>query len=199
MSLYLSCRSKTEILTIVLCIMFVVPLTAAKRGGTIERRELATYPAGAVYKVQPKAWFSEDIMLEWVEEVLAPYVATPPPGIMPLLYLDSFRVHMMGSVVSAIQAIGVEVEFIPPGCTGLVQPVDVGYNKSFKAKVKDQYMNWLMVQDPDAPIPTTTLRDVVGWVLAAAELLSLATPRHTWRSTGWSPRTPRGRSRRGCG
>ena len=54
--------------------MVVVPLTAAKRGGTIERRELVTYPAGAVYKVQPKAWFSEDIMLEWVEEVLAPYV-----------------------------------------------------------------------------------------------------------------------------
>jgi hypothetical protein len=32
----------------------------------------------------------------------------------------------------------------------------VGYNKSFKAKVKDQYMNWLMAQDPDAPIPKTT-------------------------------------------
>jgi hypothetical protein len=36
--------------------MFVVPLSAAKRGRTIKRRELTTYPAGAVYKVQPKAW-----------------------------------------------------------------------------------------------------------------------------------------------
>ena len=56
--------------------MLVVLLSAAKRGGTINRRELATYPAGAVYKCQPKAWFSEDIMLEWVSNVLAPYVAT---------------------------------------------------------------------------------------------------------------------------
>ena len=138
--------------------MFVVPLSVAKRGGTIKRREFPTYPEGAVYKCEEKAWFSEDIMLEWVHDVLAPYVATAPPGIVPLLYLDSFRVHMMGSVVSAsaIQAIGVEVEFIPPGCTGLVQPVDVGYNKSFKAKVKDQYMNWLMAQDPDLPIVKTT-------------------------------------------
>ena len=39
----------------------------------------------------------------------------------------------MGSVVNAIQALGVEVDFIPPGCTGMVQPVDVGYNKPFKA------------------------------------------------------------------
>ena len=74
-------------------------LGTAKRGGTIERRELGTYPEGAKYKCQPKAWFTEDIMLEWVQEVLAPYVATAPPGIVPLLYLDSFRVHMMGSVV----------------------------------------------------------------------------------------------------
>ena len=114
-----------------------------------------------MYKCQDKAWFSEDIMLEWVSDVLAPYVATAPPGIVPLLYLDSFRVHMMGSVIAAIQAIGVEVEFIPPGCTGLVQPVDVGYNKAFKAKLKDQYLNWLMAQDPDGPIVKTTRRDVV--------------------------------------
>ena len=163
--------------------MFVVPLSAAKRGGVIERRELATYPARAVYKVQPKAWFSEDIMLEWVKEVLAPYVVTPPPGIVTLLYLDSFRVHMMGSVVSAIQALGVEVEFIPPGCTGLVQPVDVGYNKSFKANVKDQYMNWLMAQDPELPIVKTMRRDVVGWILATEESISLATRRNSWRKT----------------
>jgi len=93
---------------------------------------------------------------------------------------------MMGSVVSAIQASGVEVEFIPPGCTGLVQPVDVGYNKSFKAKVKDQYMNWLMVQDPDAQIPKTTRCDVVGCILTAEENISLATRRNAWRKTGFA-------------
>ena len=90
---------------------------------------------------------------------------------------------MMGSVVSAIQALGVEVEFIPPGCTGLVQPVDVGYNKSFKTNVKDQYMNWLMAQDPELPIVKTTRRDVVGWILAAEENISLATRRNAWRKT----------------
>ena len=166
--------------------VIVMSLSAAKRGGTIERRELSTYPEGAVYKCQPKAWFTEEIMLEWVHEVLAPYVATAPPGIVPLLYLDSFRVHMMGTVVGAIQAIGVEVEFIPPGCTGLVQPVDVGYNKAFKAKVRDQYHNWLMAQDPDAPIIKTTRRDVVGWILAAEENVSLDTRRNAWRKTGYA-------------
>jgi hypothetical protein len=125
-------------------------------------------------------------MLEWIDEVLAPHVATAPPGIAPLLFLDSFAVHMMGSIVNKIQELGVEVDFIPPGCTGLVQPVDVGYNKSFKAKVKDQYMDWLMVQDPNAPIAKTTHRDVVGWILNAERNISQQVIRNMWRKTGFS-------------
>ena len=143
----------------------------------IECRELPTYPAGAKYKVQPKAWFSNDIMLEWVEEILPLYVPTPPPGVVPLLYLDSFAVHMMGSVVGAIQALGVEVKFIPPGCTGLVQPVDVGYNKAFKSKVKEQCNEWLFQHDPDLPVPKTSRRDVVEWILAAEANISVETRR----------------------
>ncbi len=72
-------------------------------------------------------------MLHWVKLVLAPYVATAPKGIVPILFLDMFKVHMMQSVVQAIQALVVQVEFIPAGCTGLIQPIDVEYNKSLKA------------------------------------------------------------------
>jgi hypothetical protein len=96
--------------------------------GTIARREVPTLPAGIVYPLNKKAWFKKQIML-------APYVATAPPGIIPILLLDQFRVHKMGTIVNAIQALGVQVEFIPAGCTGLVQPVDVGYNKLFKCKI----------------------------------------------------------------
>ncbi len=71
-------------------------------------------------------------MLDWVEHVLAPYVATALPGIVPILLLDQFRVHKMGLIVNAIQALGVQVKFISAGCRGLVQLVNVGYNKSFK-------------------------------------------------------------------
>ena len=109
-----------------------------KRTGTIASKELPTLPAGLIYRVQEKAWFTKDIMLEWIEVVLKPYVAEPP-GIVPILFLDSFTVHKMGSVVNAIQALGVEVDFIPPGCTGIVQPVDVGYNKPFKTTLREQY------------------------------------------------------------
>ncbi len=152
----------------------------------IERRKLPSYPADAVYKCQPKACFAEDIMLEWVDDVLAPHVASAPVGIIPFLFLNSFSIHMMGSVVQKIQALRVEVKFTPPGCTGLVQPVDVGYNKPFKAKVKSQYNDWLMAQDPDAPIKKTTCRHVVEFILATEQQIGAETIHNAWRKTRFS-------------
>ena len=57
--------------------------------------------------------------------VLKPYVATAPVGIIPILFLDSFKVHILGSIADAIQGLGVKLEVIPPSCTGLVQPIDI--------------------------------------------------------------------------
>ncbi|KAL3805730.1 hypothetical protein ACHAW5_010933 [Stephanodiscus triporus] len=71
----------------------------AQRGGTIERHELPTYLEGTFYKCQPKAWFSEDIMLEWVQEVLAPYIARPPPGIVRGQKTDLARHYAMDDEV----------------------------------------------------------------------------------------------------
>ncbi len=61
--------------------------------GTIARREIPTLPGGLLYRSNAKAWFNEQVMLDWVTHVLAPYVATVPEGIVPILFLDMFKVH----------------------------------------------------------------------------------------------------------
>ncbi len=120
------------------------------------KERIATLPDGAFYRVNEKAWFTEAVMLDWVKLVLTPWAAKAPPGIVPILLLDQFKVHMMAPDVDAIQALGVQVEFIAAGCTGLVQPVDVGYKKSFKAKMHEEYTSWMLTQDADLPISGTT-------------------------------------------
>ena len=109
----------------------------------IATRELCDHPQEMKYVMQPKAWFDEATMLDWVDYVLKPYVATAPVGIIPILFLDSFNVHLLGSIAGAIQGLGVELEIIPPGCTGLMQPIDVGINKPFKANMRKIYTDWL--------------------------------------------------------
>ncbi len=58
-------------------------LTAGMPNGTIARREVLTLPTGSIYRLNKKACFNEQIMLDWIEHVLAIYVATAPLGIIP--------------------------------------------------------------------------------------------------------------------
>ena len=144
------------------------------------------HPQEMKYAMQPKAWFDEATMLDWVDDVLKPYVATAPVGIIPILFLDSFKVHLLGSVADAIQGLGVELEIIPPGCTGLVQPIDVGINKPFKANMRKIYTEWLLEQDADAAIPSASCLNVLAWILESVKGIKKETIVNSWRKTGFS-------------
>jgi hypothetical protein len=41
----------------------------------------------------------ESVMLQWINVVLKPYISTAPDNAVPIIFLDSYRCHMMGSVV----------------------------------------------------------------------------------------------------
>jgi hypothetical protein len=118
-----------------------------KPGGPVERelkRKDNGYPDGVVCCVQENAWTDERVMLLWVDKVLAPYVEKTPSGIIPYLLLDKYRCHYQGSVAKAIENLGVEWDIIPGGCTGLVQPIDVGIGKPFKNRMRYKWEEWMM-------------------------------------------------------
>lgn len=137
--------------------------------GRICTREFPSYPEewGMYYAAQKNAWMDEDVMLRWVDEVLAPDVKNAPEGIVPILFLDSYRCHMMKSVVNKIEKLGVEVEHIPGGCTGLVQPVDVGINKPLKNRIKELWDEWMDTVDLDGDVVPPSRRDICEWVAEA--------------------------------
>jgi hypothetical protein len=125
------------------------------KGGRIEK-DLRNYPEGAVYAVQKRSWMDEATMFEWIDKVLKPYVSSKPEGVIPLLFLDSFRCHLMPSVTKKISELGVKLEHIPPGLTSLCQPVDVGVNKPLKNKIDvhwDAYLTELVSSQNQAKAP----------------------------------------------
>ncbi len=69
----------------------------------------------------------------WVENVLKPYVMSALEHVIPVIFLDFYMCHIMGSIVNAICSLGCKAQYIPGICTGICQPVDVGYNKPFKS------------------------------------------------------------------
>ena len=101
-------------------------------------REFATLPSEGEYACQDKAWMDEVRMHEWVAKVLKPWKnhrdANYPSAEPPLLILDAYHVHQMGSVVNRIQMMGIEVLHIPavvpisanPSMWELINPSSVG-------------------------------------------------------------------------
>jgi len=159
-----------------------------KPDGRIARNEFSDYPRNHQYRCQDNAWMDEEVMVAWVNDVLKPYVANAPDHVIPLLILDSYRCHMMASVVTRIQDLGVEVRHIPGGCTPLCQPVDVGFNKPFKDRVRRQWLSWMIregvVHGTTSP---PSRRDVAGWIdRAIAEMKGEEQIiKNAWTKTGY--------------
>jgi hypothetical protein len=67
-----------------------------KPNGRIATKEFPSgvYPATHFYKCQENAWMDEEVMIAWVNKVLAPYVATAPDHVIPVLILDRGRNYL---------------------------------------------------------------------------------------------------------
>jgi len=100
---------------------------------------------------------------------------------------------MMASVVSQIAMLGIKAIHIPGGCTGLCQPLDVGINKPFKARVHRQWEEWMMdLIDTTNEVRDATREEVVEWATAAYWEMAITKKgilRNAWRKTAydWFP------------
>jgi hypothetical protein len=141
-----------------------------KLNGRIVRKEFPSgnYPTTHFYKCQDAAWMDKEVMIAWVNEVLALCVATALDHVIPILILDMYQCHMMALVVQMIQELGVEVQHIPGGCTSLCHPVDAGFNKPFKDWMRRQWLSWMFAEgiNHGTTSPLTRL-DMAKWVDAA--------------------------------
>ena len=155
--------------------------------GRIANREFGTYPDGGHYACQKKAWMDEDMMNRWIDLVLVPWKDSKAPGIVPILVLDVYRVHMMGTIVNRIQSLGIEVIHIPAGCTYLCQPVDVGVNKSIKNGMREKWEDWMMEGDGivhgAAKEPSCQL--VAKWLVEVYRRIPAQTVRNAWMKKGF--------------
>ena len=159
--------------------------------GRIVNTELPTFDPTSDYTCQINSWMDERCMLMWVEECLASHLnlfCPPPAGIVPVILLDSYRCHLMPSVVDAIKDLGIEVIHIPGGCTGLLQPLDVGLNKPFKVRVRASWEEWMMAMiDNSGVVEAPTRDDISSWAASAHwDMDRRPMMRKAWLKTGYS-------------
>jgi hypothetical protein len=92
----------------------------------------------------------------------------------------------MPLAMEAIQRLGVIVEYIPAGCTGHVQPVDVGIGKPLKNRIRKHWYEWAVSQLPNSPVLDPTIADIAEWVVKSLRNFPPNIVYNSWRKQGFS-------------
>ena len=117
---------------------------------------------------------NEEMMLTWIEKVWKPFAEKRS---VSMLIIDSCTAHLTSSVKQAIEELGTVLEIIPGGYTSKLQVMDVGLNKPFKDRLRDQVDDFLAHHE-EGTKPTRPV--VAGWVKTAWDGLTEDTMKNTW-------------------
>jgi hypothetical protein len=146
------------------------------------------FPRGIYIRVNEKGWCNEQEMLWWVENVWKQRNALANPR--SLLVLDSFRGHLVDSVKNRFNEKQTNIAVIPGGLTGKLQPLDVAINKSFKAKLRQYYNEWMNFEvhelTPAGRIKRPSYATVAEWVKKSWDEVDVSLIRRSFKCCGIS-------------
>ena len=155
------------------------------QGGRISRDiRGAGYPhANMKYTVQHTGWMDTTTYDTWVQQVLHPYF-NQQHG---YLIQDSFSVHLHRKSIRALNDIGVETDFIPGGCTPVLQVMDKGVFKPFKDYIRQESTTW-KIQHAHGTKPTR--EDIAHWIQHSWDRVDVDTITNTWQLINYQPYKP---------
>ncbi|KAG6256170.1 hypothetical protein E4U23_002740 [Claviceps purpurea] len=81
------------------------------------------------------AYNNEELFLGWIGDEYAPITIGSQKH---LLVMDGVAFHKAPAVKKKLRVLGVVTAMIPPGCTGLLQPLDTAINKPVKGAAATQ-------------------------------------------------------------
>ena len=108
------------------------------KGMRISFTEQLRYDRRVIVKFQPNAWCDEDIMRFWIKNCWKQACFGPMH-----LFLDVHWAQKAEEIQDLLEAeSNTSVTYVPGGCTSLVQPVDVSFNKPLKSAVGCIIIKW---------------------------------------------------------
>jgi len=127
-------------------------------------------------------------MLKWIDKVLVPYLQEKANGDPALLLLDQFSVHWTQAVQARLAELGITCHKLPKGCTGTVQPIDVGIGKPFKDRVRSKWWSFMTRTTADnaaVGVKAKTLRrQAISWAYKSWRSIPQGIVRNAWRKSG---------------
>ena len=109
-----------------------------------------------------------------------------------LLIVDNFSSHKCQNTLSTIKEKfkHINIRFLPPNTTPILQPLDVGVNKIFKNEIKNFYMSWLVDKfNQDQTLVKLNKRDrtnlLINWIKLSWNLITSETIKKSFEFCGY--------------
>jgi hypothetical protein len=129
-----------------------------------------------ILKKNENSWITKELFLHYIQTELKQYLnnqrrALKKPEAKGLFLFDCFSGHLDEKIFCELRKINCEWAVIPPGCTSLVQPLDVSINRPFKSKLKNSWTEWFSKKtktDNKAP----QKQQIYNWIVDALQDIS---------------------------
>lgn len=95
------------------------------------------------YKQNSKSFDSTVIQDGFINRVLLPHKLRLGQ-VKSLLYIDNAPCHKKQTVLNSFHANGINVQFIPPGMTSILQPADVSWMRFIKSEYSKLWTDWYL-------------------------------------------------------
>lgn len=131
------------------------------------------------------AWMNSKIMCHWLRSVFAPSHRSST------LIMDNFSGHSTDAALEEAAKCGVNVEFLPPNTTPVIQPLDHSLNASFKIAVRTLWKDWKTNTPPtyteagNRKGPSKELLE--KWIMMAWNAISVDQVQRCWNHTLLNP------------
>ena len=94
----------------------------------------------------PKHWCNEQTMLEYIREIIIPYVDSKRQLIKAdkpaLVIMDNFKGQVGTAVMKLLEDNDIHVCLLPANTTDVLQPLDISVNKPVKKFLQDKFQEW---------------------------------------------------------
>lgn len=164
--------------TVQLCVLangqFLPPVFVFKSKGKVPTSLQIKFQNRALLYCNKTGWVTEQIMLDFISKIWLNLNINENTQ-KPFLILDKFSIHQMPSVKNKLNKQSL-YEYVPAGCTGLLQPLDTHINKPIKDRVRTSFEQWFdqygskeINQTKSGYLRPPSIENTITWILNACE------------------------------
>ena len=143
-----------------------LPVQLIYQGSTKACLPRVQFPTDWHVTSSPNHWANEVTTKDYIEKILNPYLIRKRAELNlasnhhALCIFDNFKRQLTDEVLKLLKDSNIDIVFVPPSCTDMLQPLNLSVNKSAKDYLKSQFQQWYSDQIFEQHNDSTPLQPV---------------------------------------